>query len=274
MNISSVGQHAYAGVVRDAPVSKGHQGSHCGCDGGVAAPPESREVRGESPERADRHHHGHGEGHERHGNGFGFGHYARGMDHFIQEQLRAARREVAGEQVAEAAAGLTGDVAGLIEASGRQDGLAAAQETFNTAIQDAVERFNSGEIGRHRTMAEFRAAYETLAEAVRAAPAEVMPDPETPAADAASVDTTADTAENPVAEGNALEQSLGQVFSDFMQGLRTDFAAATGMREFMSPENRSRILETFVELYRELAGADSTGTGDGATASGTVDQLA
>lgn len=283
MNISSVGQYAYAGVAMDAPVTKGHHGSRCGCDGEVAASavssgsPESREVRGESAEHAQRHHHGHGEGHGRHGHGFGFGHYAKGMGNYIAEQLRAARREVIGEQIGEAAAGLTEEVAGLIGASGQQDGLAAAQEAFNTAIQDTVERFSAGEIGRRRTMEEFSSAYGELVKAVSAAPAgdvaEAGESAEAVAADADDTTGQADaTAADAATANGSLAQSLGGVFNDFMQGLRSDFADAPGIRELMSPENRGRILEAFVGLYRELSGADN-GVADAPAASGTVDQL-
>ena len=58
-----------------------------------------------------------------------------------------------------------------------------------------------------------------------------------------------------------------------MQGLRSDFAALGGIRSFMSAENRDMIRETFVGLYRELAGLNA-GEADVDTEAAGVDQLA
>jgi hypothetical protein len=203
-----------------------------------------------------------------------------GIGHFINEQMRDARREVAGEQIGEAAADLTTKVAEVIGTAGQTEGLGLAQENFAAAVQDVVDRFDSGEIGRRRAMAGFRAAFEDLVDAVRTGSAGDKPVVEEAVpAEMDAEDAGAVTPVEPEAVagessnmGGPLVENLGQVFDSFMQGLRSDFAALGGVRSFMSPENRDKILETFVSLYRELAGLD-TGEADAGAESAGVDQL-
>lgn len=293
MSISSVGSYPYAGASMELLAAKGRQGHRCNCEEGV----NDRSVKAdnvdgeESVSRTEKgDHHGHERHHGHHGHGFGFGRFGMGMGHFIHEQMRTARREVAGEQLGEAATELTAKVAEVIDAAGQQDGLDAAQEAFSAAIQDVIERFDSGEIDRRRAMAGFRAAFEDLVDAVRTGDTG-----ETPVSDGEAtiangglpVDMAGEVTEDAgvvkaaeaevpageaAEEGGNLVENLGQVFNAFMQGLRSDFAALGGMRSFMSPENRDRILETFMGLYRELAGLDA-GDADVKAESAGVDQL-
>jgi hypothetical protein len=92
--------------------------------------------------------------------------------------------------------------------------------------------------------------------------------------DAAAVgELPAGEADAGMAGANPLVDSLGQAFNAFMQELRSDLAMLDGMRPSMSAENRDRITETFVDIYRELAGLDG-GAADADPASGEVDQVA
>ncbi len=282
MHVSSVGSQQYSGAMMELPATRCHQGNRCSCEGEVAASSSKLETGGESNTRAERQeHHGHREHHGHHGGRFGHGNFAMGMGRYINEQMHAARREVVGEQIGAAVSELTSKVAEVIGASGQQEGLDAVQEQFTAALQDVVDRFDNGEIGRRRAMAGFRAAYEDLVDAVRADSASQVPvaDAEIAAeTDAAGVGSQPASEAEPLAEDPAggssvsLVENLGQVFNSFMQGLRSDFSALGGMQAFMSPENRDKILETFVGLYRELAGLNAVETKTGAESTG-IDQL-
>lgn len=224
-------------------------------------------------------HHGH--------HGHGFGRFAMGMGNFIQDQMRAARREVASEQIGSAVAELSAQVSEVLGSAGQQDGLQAAQEGFSAALQDVVDRFDSGEIGRRRAMAGFRDAFEQFVSAVKSGASGEAPVAETSAAasdsaEAAAVSTDAESvadadagvdadADGDSVAGGSLVASLGQAFNTFVQTLRSDFEALGSMRSFLSAENRDKIHETFVNMYRELAGLD--GAAADAVPAG-VDQLA
>ena len=179
MSISSVGNHPYTGAVMDLPATKERHVHRLNSEAIAAEPSVKANAGDESVTRAERHdHHGHDRHHGHHGNrghGFGFGRYGMGMGHAIHEQMRAARREVASEQVGEAVADLTTKVAEVIGAAGQLDGMDTAQENFTAAVQDVVDRFDSGEIGRRGAMAGFRAAFEDLADAVRSGSADETP---------------------------------------------------------------------------------------------------
>ncbi|MGB5538623.1 MAG: hypothetical protein WBO37_00845 [Gammaproteobacteria bacterium] len=261
----------------DLPAAKGRHAHRMNSEAVAAEPSVRANADDESVTRAEKHdHHGH------RGHGFGFGRYGMGMGHAIHEQMRAARREVASEQVAEAVADLTTKVAEVIGAAGQLDGMDTAQENFTAAVQDVVDRFDSGEIGRRSAMAGFRAAFEDLADAVRSGSADDAPVAEDDmpvdilAVDASVVSAgAADPDAGGATDGGSgsLVESLGQVFNTFMQGLRSDFAALGGMRSFLSSENRDMIRETFVDLYRELAGLNA-GEADVEKEAADVDQLA
>ena len=280
MSISSVGNHpSYAGTLMELPVAKGRHGHRCSCGETAVEPAGNVGTGEETATRAERHvHHGHGKHHGHRGQGFGFGRF--GMEHLIHEQIRAARREVASEQIGDAVADLTTKVAELVGAAGQGEGLDAAQENFAAAVQDVVDRFDSGDIGRRRAMAGFRAAFEDLVDTVRTGSAEEKPvaESEVPAEiDAGNISTVSAGEAGEVAgespdEGGSLVENLGQLFNSFMEGLRSDLATLGGMRSFMSADNRDKIHETFVDLYRELAGLDAGEAG--VVADKAVDQLA
>ena len=267
----------------DLPAAKGRHAHRMNSEAVAAEPSVRAHADDESVTRAEKHdHHGHDRHHGHRGHGFGFGRYGMGMGHAIHEQMRAARREVASEQVGEAVADLTTKVAEVIGAAGQLDGMDTAQENFTAAVQDVVDRFDSGEIGRRSAMAGFRAAFEDLADAVRSGSADDAPVAEDDVpVDILAVDASVVSAgaADPVAgeatdgDSGSLVESLGQVFNTFMQGLRSDFAALGGMRSFLSAENRDMIRETFVDLYRELAGLNAGTAGVEKEAAG-VDQLA
>ncbi|HUT40060.1 MAG TPA: hypothetical protein VM011_01860 [Gammaproteobacteria bacterium] len=264
----------------DLPAAKGRHVHRLNSEAVAAEPTVKANADDESVTRAERHdHHGHDKHHGHRGHGFGFGRYGMGMGHAIHEQMRAARREVASEQVGEAVADLTTKVAEVIGAAGQLDGLDAAQENFTAAVQDVVDRFESGEIGRRSAMAGFRAAFEDLADVVRSGSADDTPVAENElsieinAVPADGGDLVAGEATDEESGSGSLVENLGQVFNSFMQGLRSDFTALGGMRSFLSAENRDMIRETFVGLYRELAGLNAGGADVDTEAAG-VDQLA
>jgi len=256
-------------------------------------------------EQVDRHHH---RGHHGHfGDGSGYGPFPMGLGRFIGGQLRAARREVAGEQMTEAVAGLTTKVAEVIGAAGQPSGLDAAQESFTSALQNVVDRFESGDIGRRGALDGFRAVFEDLVSAVRTGPENAAPaageaataaatagdvtdetdtGTEATAGDAAEeVDTATEAAAQPAATtdtevsvaqaagtGGTLVENLGQAFNSFLQGLKSDFSLLGGMRSVMSPDNRDMIYQAFVDLYRELA--DQNGqTADPTADPAGIDQM-
>ncbi|MEZ5542589.1 MAG: hypothetical protein R3F42_11165 [Pseudomonadota bacterium] len=311
MSISSVGNQSIANTVMDRPVRQSSQVQRCNCDDeatessvrGGADEDTSIHYRGPHHGPEFRHEHGHG---ERHGHGgHGFGRFAMGMGSFLQDQMRAARREVIGEQIGSAVADLSSQVSDVLAATGQQEGVQAAQQRFEAAIQDVVDRYDNGEIGRRGAMAGFSDAYDELVNAVKTGIPVAEPDA-TGAADAAAAAPAADTAAvaaavtEPGAEtagtdpaatvdavpasatdaaggadtGTSVVENLGQAFNSFLQTLRSDFEALGGMRTLFSPENRDMIRETFVNMYRELAGLDTAATTAAAADTNSVDQMA
>jgi len=283
MSVSSVGNHPFAGTIMELPGAKTHRGHQCSCIGTADVSPGTDDAGNGSIIRSEGRddHLEQAEYHDRHGGGFGYGHFAMGMGHIIHGQMRAARRAVASEQIGAAAADLTVKMAEVIGAAGQPAGLDAAQKDFTAAVQDVVERFDSGEIGRRRALAGFRAAFEDLVGAVRSGSngdKSAVDEAVAVEADAEGVNATADGAAETDAKdvadaGGSLVENIGQVFNSFMQGLRSDLAALTGMRTFMSPENRDRVFGAFAGLYRELAGLDGREAEVRAATPG-VDQLA
>jgi hypothetical protein len=247
----------------------------------TTVPPGSAETRPDFVDRGEGHdHHRHAGHQDHHGNGFGHGHFAMGMGRFIHEQMRAARHDITGEQIGEAVADLTARVGEVIGAAEQTPGIAVAQENFTAAIQDVVERFDGGEIGRRRAMAGFRAAFEDLVSAVRPESEDTEPAVDEVVAveagaggvNTAAVGEAGLPATDETGGGGSLVENLGQVFNSFMTGLRSDLAALPGMRTFMSTENRDKLFQTFVDLYRELAAGDATESGAASDPSG-IDQL-
>ncbi len=281
MSISSVGDHTYTGVMPAFSRPSDHRGQSCRCEEVTAASPGTVETSDVPAGRGEVHAHNRHEGHHGSHYGSGYGHFAMGMGRFMREQIQAARREVAGEQIGAAVADLTAQVAGVIGDAGQSPELVAAQESFSTALQGVVDQFDSGDIGRHRAMAGFRAAFEGLVSATRPATEGDTPavsevvagGPDTGVVNSAPAGAADQVAADDSSTGVTLVENLGNVFNSFMQGLRTDLAALDGMRTIMSPENRDRVFNAFVDLYRELAGAGTQQSETPADAE-VIDQVA
>jgi len=283
MGISSVGNHSYTGAMPAFSRTAVHRAQGCSCEDGTAASPGTVETGDVRAGRGEGHgHHRHLGHRSSHDGGSGYGHFAMGMGRFFREQMQAARREVTGEKIDAAVADLTAQVAGVIEDAGQSPDLAAAQESFSAAVQDVVDHFDSGDIGRRRAMAGFHAAFEDLVSAIRPSSegdasavnaADVAGAADTGVADPVPAVAAVAVAADGTGPGISLVDSLGDVFNSFLKGLRSDLAALDGMRTIMSPENRATVVKAFVDLYRELAGADAQQPGSSAAADG-IDQLA
>jgi hypothetical protein len=199
---------------------------------------------------------------------------------YIQEQRHAAHRQVSGEQIAESVNGLSTQVSGVIADAGMQDELGAVQERFNQSMLDAADRLDSAEIDRARAMADFRAAFEALLDAVRTGPSDETATVEASApvdfggaaAGAPPAGEAEDLAGETPAAGGSLAESLGQVFNAFLEELRQDFRAGGDTYSVLSPGNRASMLDTLVDRYRELAGLDSSQR-QGAAGTTGIDQL-